>query len=120
MHQENTGGAAGNEDRDCVAIWTFISPAFLHSVSELLEKKDFGLSTDSQISQEVMVSLQETFVEGVVVVNQTPGVYSYVVGAVCGAVYCRKLSHCLSTHTHKYHQGTVYTFPAGGLIVSGT
>ena len=120
MYQENTGGAAGNEDRDCVAIWTIISPAFLHCVSEFLEEKDVGLSTGSKFSQEVMVSLQETFVEGVVVGNQTPVVYSYVVGAVCGAVYGTKLSHCLSTHTHTYHQGTVYTFPPGGLIVSAT
>jgi hypothetical protein len=73
MHQETTGGAAGNGDGDWVAIWTFISPAFLEPVSKFLEEYGVGLSSGSNISQEVMLSLQKTFFQGVFVVNQTPG-----------------------------------------------
>jgi hypothetical protein len=73
MHQENPGGAAGNGDLHCVAIWVFISPAFLGRVSTFLEGLGLGLSRGSEVTEEVMLSLQQTFVEGIVVVKQTPG-----------------------------------------------
>jgi hypothetical protein len=89
MHQENTGGVPGNGDGDCVAIWTFISPASLQRVSEFLDAKGCGLSTGSDIPNFVMDSLQETFCEegGVVVVTQKAGVHPYVFRAVCNDVY---------------------------------
>ncbi len=104
---------------------TFISPTSLQCVSEFLDAKGCGLSTGSDIPNFVMDSLQDTFYEegGVVVVTQKAGVHPYVFRAVCNAVYeivCMKLSHCLWTHTHTYHQGTAYMCPLGGLIVSAT
>ena len=75
MHQENPGGIAGNRDLDCVAIWAFICPAFLGRVSTFLEGKGLGLSRGSEVTEEVMLLLQQTFVEGIVVVKQTPGAY---------------------------------------------
>ena len=110
MHQENPGGAAGNRDLDCVAIWVFICPAILGPVSTFLEGQGLGLSTGSEVTEEVMILLQKTFVEGIVVVKQTPGALLEYYVVLC---IVRNCLTCLHTHTHTIRRCYMRAFWVG-------
>ena len=110
MHQENPGGAAGNRDLDCVAIWVFICPAMLGPVSAFLEGRGLGLSTGSEVTEEVMLLLKETFVEGIVVVKQTPGALLEYYVVLC---IVRNCLTCLHTHTHTIRRCYMRAFRVG-------